>query len=360
MAYKGIVLRAYPTDTQREMIERTFGCCRFVYNKRLEGRNNNDYYKVRSTDFLDIKKEFFRANPFLNDVDARALKCSLQDQEKAVKGCVEDPNAVKPKYKSRKNHWQFYRTWGVSIIKERSKGFVDLPVVGRVKVRGLCGGYKRIISATVERAPSGKYFITLVVEFAPAVLAKRNNQIGIDVGLDHYYLDDSDKERALNPEHYEKALKRLKRIDRSLKRKREGSKNYEKQRIRHAKLHEKIANQRKDYLQNLTTQLIRDNQTVSVEALDIVNMRKNHDYAMRIASASWRMFRDMLTYKAEWYGRELRTATPEQIGRTSCPHCGYTATDVSDDLTTLRICPKCGKFYDATPGIALKILQVAT
>ena len=109
---------------------------------------------VRDTVFVVIQ-EFFRANPFLNDVDARALKCSLQDQEKAVKGCAEDPNAVKLKYKSRKNHWQFYRTWGVSIIKEQSKGFVDLPVVGRVKVRGLCGGYKRIISATVERAPSG-------------------------------------------------------------------------------------------------------------------------------------------------------------------------------------------------------------
>jgi putative transposase len=145
-------------------------------------------------------------------------------------------------------------------------------------------------------------------------------------------------------------------MQRSLARKTKDSKNYEKQRRRLAKVHAKIANQRKDYLQKLTTTLIRENQTICVEELDIQAMLADKSASQHIASASWRMFRDMLTYKAAWYGNELKLATPSLISRSICPHCGYKSSGNTDRLTSMRMCPNCKKFFDADQRVASKIL----
>ena len=353
MAYRGVILKAYPTATQRQKIEQTFGCCRLVYNKRLADRKESGDSKPRSTNFPDISSEYLKDFPFLESIDGKALVCSLQDQEKAVKRLGSTTDLSSLRFKSKRDHWQSYRTWGVSLNRERTR--IDLPIVGSIKVKGFFGSYSRIVSASIKRTPPGEYYIVLTLEFKPEPRPNKGGQIGIDVGLDLYSVDSNGHENN-NPQYYEKSLKKLKRLQRRLDRKTKDSKNYEKQRRRLAKVHAKIANQRKDYLQKLTTTLIRENQTICVEELDIRAMLADKSASQHIASASWRMFRDILTYKAAWYGNELKLANPSLISRSICPHCGYMSSGNTDRLTSMRMCPNCKKFFDADQRVASKIL----
>lgn len=303
---KGIKFRAYLNKEQQDLINRTFGCCRLIYNKGLAMRNDAvaSHQKVKyaqtSSMLTELKKQDDFA--FLKDVDSIALQQSLRDLERGFKNFFEKRTGY-PRFKSKGNNHQSYRT----INQDNNIRIVDkhikLPKLGYVKIKqSMEVGH--INNVTIERTPAGKYFVVLNVDFDPEHHFNNGGAIGIDMGIKEFY-SDSNGNVVNNPKHLEKSMRKLAREQRRLSRKQRGSNNRNKQRIRVAKIHEKIANQRNDFLQKQSTILVSENQTICIKDLNVKGMIRNHKLAKAIASVSWSKFFTMLKYKAIWYGSNI-------------------------------------------------------
>ena len=240
MTFKGVVLKHILPKPKGRRLNRPLWALGLSITNGLQTIKSAGS-RPRSTCFPDIRSEYFKDFPFLESIDGKALVCSLEDQEKAVKRLGTTTDLSSLRFKSKRDHWQSYRTWGVSLNREKTR--IDLPIVGSIKVKGFFGSYSKIVSASIKRTPPGEYYIVLTLEFKSEPRPNKGGQIGIDVGLDLYSVDSNGHENN-NPQYYEKSLKKLKRMQRSLARKAKDSKNYEKQRRRLAKVHAKIANQR--------------------------------------------------------------------------------------------------------------------
>ena len=303
---KGIKFRAYPNKEQQDLINRTFGCCRLIYNKGLAMRNDAvaSHQKVKyaqtSSMLTELKKQDDFA--FLKDVDSIALQQSLRDLERGFKNFFEKRTGY-PRFKSKGNNHQSYRT----INQDNNIRIVDkhikLPKLGYVKIKQSME-VEHINNVTIERTPTGKYFVVLNVDFDPEPHFNNGGAIGIDMGIKEFY-SDSNGNVVNNPKHLEKSMRKLAREQRRLLRKQRGSNNRNKQRIRVAKIHEKIANQRNDFLQKQSTILVSENQTICIKDLNVKGMIRNYKLAKAIASVSWSKFFTMLKYKAIWYGSNI-------------------------------------------------------
>lgn len=294
---KGIKFRIYPNREQQNLIIRTFGCCRLIYNKGLALRDeayrngNKIGYSQTSAMLTALKKEDEFA--FLKAVDSIALQQSLRDLNKGFDNFFKK-RAAHPTFKSKHDNRKSYRTLNQGDNIRIVGKYIKLPKVGYVKIRQSMD-IGRINNVTIIQTPTGKFFAVLNVEFDPQPLMNRGGTIGIDVGIKDFY-SDSNGNVVSNPKYLEKSMRQLKRAQRRLSRKQKGSKNRDKQRIKVAKIHEKIANQRNDFLQKQSTILIRENQTICIEDLKVKNMMRNHKLAMHISSVSWPAFFDMLLY----------------------------------------------------------------
>lgn len=303
---KGIKFRAYPNKEQQDLINRTFGCCRLIYNKGLAMRNDAvaSHQKIKyaqtSSMLTELKKQDDFA--FLKDVDSIALQQSLRDLERGFKNFFEKRTGY-PRFKSKGNNHQSYRT----INQDNNIRIVDkhikLPKLGYVKIKQSME-VEHINNVTIERTPTGKYFVVLNVDFDPEPHFNNGGAIGIDMGIKEFY-SDSNGNVVNNPKHLEKSMRKLAREQRRLSRKQRGSNNRNKQRIRVAKIHEKIANQRNDFLQKQSTILVSENQTICIKDLNVKGMIRNYKLAKAIASVSWSKFFTMLKYKAIWYGSNI-------------------------------------------------------
>ena len=303
---KGIKFRAYPTKEQQDLINRTFGCCRLIYNNGLAMRNDAvaSHQKVKyaqtSSMLTELKKQDDFA--FLKDVDSIALQQSLRDLERGFKNFFEKRTGY-PRFKSKGNNHQSYRT----INQDNNIRIVDkhikLPKLGYVKIKQSME-VEHINNVTIERTPTGKYFVVLNVDFDPEPHFNNGGAIGIDMGIKEFY-SDSNGNVVNNPKHLEKSMRKLAREQRRLSRKQRGSNNRNKQRIRVAKIHEKIANQRNDFLRKQSTILVSENQTICIKDLNVKGMIRNYKLAKAIASVSWSKFFTMLKYKAIWYGSNI-------------------------------------------------------
>ena len=274
---KGIKFRIYPNKEQQNIIHQTLGCCRLIYNKGLAMRNeayekgDKVGYSQTSAMLTGLKKSDDFA--FLKVVDSIALQQSLRDLDRGFVNFFQK-RASHPTFKSKHNRHQSYRTINQGDNIRIAGKYLKLPKLGYVKARQSME-IGKIHNVTIEHTPTGKYFAVLNVEFEPQPMPNKGGMIGIDVGIKEFY-SDSNGNVVANPKYLEKSMRKLVREQRKLSRKQKGSNNRNKQRVKVALVHEKITNQRNDFLQKQSTILIRENQTICIEDLKVKNMMRNH------------------------------------------------------------------------------------
>ena len=355
---KGIKFRIYPNREQQKLINQTLGCCRLIYNKGLAMRNdayengNKIGYSQTSAMLTELKKcEDFA---FLKAVDSIALQQSLRDLDRGFVNFFQK-RAAHPTFKSKHNRHQSYRTVNQGDNIRIVGRYIKLPKLGFVKIRQSMEAGK-INNVTIEHTPTGKYFVVLNVEFEPQPRANNGGLIGIDVGIKEFY-SDSNGNAVPNPKYLEKSMRKLIREQRKLSRKQKGSNNRNKQRIKVALVHEKITNQRNDFLQKQSTMLVRENQTICIEDLNVKSMIRNHKLAQQIASASWSKFFDMLSYKAAWYGNDIIKVPTKYPSSQTCSCCGYKNPLVKNLAVRVWECPKCHTVHNRDTNASINILN---
>ena len=355
---KGVIFRAYPDKAQQELINKILGCSRLVYNKGLAFRNEQ-YAKGEKTGYnqtsamlTSMKKE--EKYSFLKEADSIALQQALRDLDKAFVRFFEK-KANHPVFKSKHHYQLSYRTLNQQNSIRIEGNRIRLPKLGYLKIRQ-SEEVGHINNVTVRRTATGKYFVVLNVDFEPEKKEECNSFTGIDVGIKSFYTD-SNGNVVNNPKYLEKSQEKLKREQRKLSRKKKNSKNKQKQRKRVARVHEKIVNQRNDFIHKITTKLVSENQVIAVEDLNIKGLLKNHKLARAISSVSWSKFYDTLEYKAEWYGREVIRVPTMYPSSQTCSKCGYKNPLVKNLSVRTWECPCCHAKHDRDLNASVNILN---
>ena len=356
--FKAFKYRLYPSESQAEKINQNIGCARFVYNQLLSDRIKvYNETKQKSKKTYSVLKE---DHEFLKQADSRALKNAQAHLDEAYNKFFKEPNTGFPKFKSKhKCRWSYTTDNNNNAIHFKWNR-IQLPKIGAVKVvqhRDIEG---RIISATISHERSGEYYASVLCEIAqPEALPITEKNVGIDLGL-HDLIVCSDGEKVESPKHFRKAQAKLAKEQRKFARTQKGSNGHEKQRVKVARCHQKIKNQRNDFLQKLSTKLINENQVICLEDLSVKGMQKNNKLAKSVSDASFAKFVNMLGYKASWYGRTIVKIDRFYPSTQICNTCDFQNTSLKG-LKGLKIrewiCTECGEVHDRDFNASRNILK---
>ena len=356
-AYK---YRIYPNNEQKAQIAKTFGCCRFVYNQTLAYRKETYEKEKKSVSKTDCNnycnRELKKEYEWLKEVDKFALTNAIYNMDAAFQKFFKE-HAGYPKFKSKHDNHKSYTTnfTNGNIAADFGDGKIKLPKLKQVKAKLHREFEGQIKSATVSQAPSGKYYVSILVETEHEELPHTDKNTGLDLGVKDLCIT-SDGTKYWNPKTIRKYEKKLAKLQRQLSHKEKRSRNYYKQKKKIASCHEKIRNTRKDYLHKVSHEIISENQVIVSEDLQIKNMVKNHDLAKSISDASWNELTRQLGYKAEWNGREYIKIDTFYASSQICSTCGYQNTDIKDLSVREWRCPKCRAKHDRDINAAKNIL----
>ncbi|HBI1784135.1 TPA: transposase [Enterococcus faecalis] len=365
-AYK---FRIYPTEEQKIFFGKSFGCVRKVYNLMLNDRKkayeevkNNSSEKMNFPTPAKYKDEF----PFLKEVDSLALANAQLNLDKAYKNFFRNKSVGFPRFKSKKNPVQSYTTNNqngtIALIDNK---FVKIPKLKSLVKITLHRQPKGLIkSATISHHSSGKYYISLLCKEEVSELPKSNSAVGIDLGITDFAIL-SNGQKFDNNKFTSKMEKKLKREQRKLSRrallaKQKGinlfeASNYQKQKRKVARLHEKVMNQRTDFLNKLSTEIIKNHDIICIENLNTKGMLRNHKLAKSISDVSWSSFVTKLQYKADWYGREIFKIDKWFPSSQICSECGHKDGKKPLDIREWT-CPICHAHHDRDINASINIL----
>ena len=356
--FQAFKYRLYPTAPQAEKINQNIGCARFVYNQLLDDRIKvYKETKQRSKKTYSILKE---EHGFLKEADSRALKHAQTNLDSAYDKFFKEPSAGFPKFKSKhKCRWS-YTTDNNSDAVRFDGNRLRLPKVGYVKIVEHRQHEGHILTATISQERSGEYYASVLCEIEqPEPLPVTDKVVGIDLGI-HDLIVCSDGQRVESPKYFRKSEQKLAKRQREFARTQKGSNGHEKARLKVARCHQKIKNQRNDFLQKLSTKLIRENQAICLEDLSVQGMERNHKLAKSVTDASFARFVSMLEYKAEWYGRKVIKIDRFYPSTQLCNGCGYKNESIKG-LRGLKFrewtCPECGEVHDRDLNAARNILK---
>ena len=366
---KSYKYRIYPNEEQIVLLKKTFGCVRFVYNYYLDFKRelyetqkeflskidcNNHMNQVLKTDenYLWLKEvdKFALTNSVYN------LDASFQNFFREIK--KGNRNQGFPKFKSKKtNHHSYKTNFSNGNIEIDFRGNrIKLPKLKWIKAKVHREFDGQIKSAAISQEPSGKYYASILVDAIAKPLPVIDKKLGIDLGLIDL-ITDSNGNKISNPKALYKYEEKLAKEQRKLSKKEKGGKNFQKQRIKVARMHEKIHNVRRDFLHKQTFNIITENQVIITESLNVRGMVKNKNLSKAISDVSWYELARQLEYKAEWYGRVYHKISPFYPSSQICSSCGYQNQETKDLTIRYWTCPKCSSPHDRDINASVNILR---
>ncbi|MDN3398478.1 IS200/IS605 family element RNA-guided endonuclease TnpB [Psychrobacter sp. APC 3426] len=356
-------VRLYPNEGQQIFFAKSFGCTRFIWNRMLSDKI--EYYNEHKTELKNTPAHYKKEFEWLKEVDSLAL-ANVQQNLRAAYNKFFKQGAGFPKFK-KKGIKDSYTTNNQKGTVAVTNNTVKLPKIGHIKARLPSKINGLIKSATISRTPSGKYYVSLLVETIVNELPKTHSNIGIDLGLTDFIVL-SDGTKVANPTFLSKLQHKLAREQKILakrravakadQRKLSDSRNYQKQKIKVAKVYERITNCRKDFLHKLSFNLIKNHDVIAIEDLNVKGMVKNKKLAKAISDSSWSTFTTMLNYKAEWYGKKLVKIDRWYPSSKTCSGCGHLLTKAELPLQVRSWnCPSCLQSNDRDINASINILN---
>jgi len=359
----GYRFRIYPNDTQRKQITNCFGCCRYIYNYFLAKRNelyistnNFPTFSEHQKDLIELKENC----EWLKDVQYYTLSMALQNMDIAYRkflSRVTTNNETKhPRFKSKFDRKQSFKIRCTNANTKFQEKAIILPMLGKIKCRVSRDVYGRILSGTISRNSSGKFFVSLLItDMEKDYFLSTGKYVGIDLGLKSL-VTTSDGDEYVNHRFVRKNLKRISKQDKRISKKIKRSKNHAKSITRISSMYERVINQRTDIIHKLTTQLIREYDVVCIENLCITDLFKQKNLARLKADASFGIVRDQLKYKSKWYGKEVIAIDRYFPSSQKCSSCGYIEKDLKKiDIREWK-CSVCGIEHKRDINAAKNIL----
>lgn len=367
--------RLYPSKHQKTLLNKTFGCVRFVFNQMLNDKI--EYYEANHEN-LSVKSSNYKNNyEWLKEVDSQALCSAWVNLKAAFDNFFKHPDKFGfPNFKSKKDHNQTFTTYNLNncIRIDSEHNLIKIPKIGWVKIRlhrSFDGNIKHI---TVRKTPSGQYYVSILSDIDTyKCLEPSNKQIGLDLGLKEFLVG-SDGSVIHAPKYYREAEAKLKKLQKQLDRCQKPKEtkhkpgdsikyidvkpsNYEKVRIKLAKQHQKVANQRKDFLHKLSSKIINENQVIVIEDLKVKNMIQNKNLSKSIQDVGWSMFVGFLKYKAEWYRKQIIQVSQWYPSSQTCSNCGCINKEVKNLSVRHWICPECCVEHERDLNASINILK---